>query len=197
LNGVAPTVNTVLYQAPVAGTKTNPNGTDGSYTFTVTVSKGIGTPDVTTTLTLTIVAAPYATYGVLEHFETYGGSGTIAARVDHDHGVFERLIHNGTGNTVSPANYDITPGSTIITLTEAYANTFAPGTYYFTAEYTNGASEPIKLIIPALGGGNGLPGTGGGSVPSSLLASLFVLASLGVLPVSARRRLTESGITIR
>ncbi|WP_169833407.1 hypothetical protein, partial [Paenibacillus oryzae] len=40
-NEVTVTVNTVNYAAPIAGNGDNVNGTDGSYVFTVTVSKGL------------------------------------------------------------------------------------------------------------------------------------------------------------
>jgi hypothetical protein len=41
-------------------------------------------------------------------------------------------------------------GSTLVTLTETYAQTFHEvGTYYFTAEFDPGVSQPIQLIIQA------------------------------------------------
>jgi hypothetical protein len=43
----------------VAGTSGNPGGTDGSYSFTVTLSKGAGEPQTTNTLYLTVTATPY------------------------------------------------------------------------------------------------------------------------------------------
>ncbi|GHV30515.1 hypothetical protein FACS1894177_03220 [Bacteroidia bacterium] len=59
LNGVTPTVNDGTFTAATAGTPSSLNGTNGSYTFTVTLSKGYGTPQTTGTLTLTITATPY------------------------------------------------------------------------------------------------------------------------------------------
>ncbi|MCL2282212.1 MAG: YDG domain-containing protein, partial [Fibromonadales bacterium] len=59
LNGVEAVVTAVNFQAAVAGTVANESGTNGSYTFTVTLSKGIGIPQTTTTLTLAIVATSY------------------------------------------------------------------------------------------------------------------------------------------
>jgi len=59
LNGVAATVVDGVFTAAVAGTVSNTNGTNGSYTFAVKLNKGAGTEQVTKTLTLTITATPY------------------------------------------------------------------------------------------------------------------------------------------
>ncbi|NLB52489.1 MAG: hypothetical protein GX808_06075 [Syntrophomonadaceae bacterium] len=56
---VTVTVNTVNYTAPVKGTSTNPNGTAGSYTFTVTATKGIQ-KSTTTQKTITIAATVFS-----------------------------------------------------------------------------------------------------------------------------------------
>jgi len=59
LNGVTAVVGDVAFEAAVAGTKDNVTGANGSYTFTVTLNKGLGTQQVTEQLTLTINATPY------------------------------------------------------------------------------------------------------------------------------------------
>jgi uncharacterized repeat protein (TIGR02543 family) len=56
---VTASVNNGVYTAATAGTAENPGGTDGGYTFTVTVRKDAGTPRTTIVLTLLITAAPY------------------------------------------------------------------------------------------------------------------------------------------
>ena len=57
-SSVAVDVNYVAYTLPVAGTSSNPQGTDGSYTFTITVSKGL--QNLTTSQkTITITATAY------------------------------------------------------------------------------------------------------------------------------------------
>lgn len=60
LNGVTAVVHDVAYMAAVAGTENDPDGTDGSYTFTVSLSKGIGTPVTTGSLTMSITAKKYS-----------------------------------------------------------------------------------------------------------------------------------------
>ncbi|WRS28006.1 S-layer homology domain-containing protein [Oscillospiraceae bacterium MB08-C2-2] len=58
-SGVTITINKVSYTAPIAGTSANPSGTNGSYTFTVRVSKG-SQSETTEQKTMTITATPYA-----------------------------------------------------------------------------------------------------------------------------------------
>ena len=55
---VTVTINTVSYTAPAAGTSADPDGTDGSYSFTVTVSKGIQSA-TTEAKTIAITATAY------------------------------------------------------------------------------------------------------------------------------------------
>ena len=57
-SNITVTINKVSYIAPIAGTSANPGGTDGSYTFTVTVSKG-SQSETTVQKTITIMATPY------------------------------------------------------------------------------------------------------------------------------------------
>ena len=52
-------VDTVSFEGAIAGTAGNADGTNGSYTFTVTISKGLGTSVTTEQLTMTITATPY------------------------------------------------------------------------------------------------------------------------------------------
>ena len=59
LNDVTAVVVDGLFTAAQEGTTTTPNGTDGSYTFTVKLNKGGGTEVITTVLTLIITATPY------------------------------------------------------------------------------------------------------------------------------------------
>jgi LPXTG-motif cell wall-anchored protein len=94
---------------------------------------------------------PTFTGKILKHFGKYNGDGTISAHIDRDYNEFVRLIYNVTNKTVDASNYTITEGSTIITLTEAYVKTFAPGNHYFTAEFSDGSTDPILLRITDTG----------------------------------------------
>jgi hypothetical protein len=51
-----------VFTAVVHGCKNNPDGTDGSFVFTIQLSKGKATPVTTTSLTMTIKAMPYDSY---------------------------------------------------------------------------------------------------------------------------------------
>ncbi|MDR3085288.1 MAG: hypothetical protein LBU47_03130 [Christensenellaceae bacterium] len=95
-------------------------------------------------------------YRVLEHFDDFTGSGTSSARIDADYREFVRLWHDG--EVVDPANYTITEGSTVITLKEHYLKTFRNGVYWFTAEFNDGWSEDIRLLVNVPG--HAVPQTG-------------------------------------
>ncbi len=59
LNGVTATITDIAFTAAIAGTVDDGDGTNGSYSFTVNLSKGNGTPITTAPMILTILAAPY------------------------------------------------------------------------------------------------------------------------------------------
>ena len=108
---------------------------------------------------------PGFAYEVLEHFGTFTGSGTRSAKVDADHTGFTRLHHHGLDGVttqVDPADHEITAGSTVITLSEAYLKTLPNGNHTFTAEYSDGAATPIRLTVAVPADNTGPGGTGGG-----------------------------------
>lgn len=57
-NNVTVTINKISYNAPIAGTSANPSGTNGSFVFTVTVTKG-GQTQKTGEKTITITATAF------------------------------------------------------------------------------------------------------------------------------------------
>lgn len=59
LGGVTAEVTEGAFTAATAGTAASPSGINGSYTFTVVLSKGGGDPQTTRLLTLNIEALPY------------------------------------------------------------------------------------------------------------------------------------------
>jgi hypothetical protein len=58
LKGVTPTVVGSAFTAAIGGEAGNPGGTDGSYTFTVRLNRGLGVEQITSSLTLSITAMP-------------------------------------------------------------------------------------------------------------------------------------------
>ncbi len=69
-NSVTVIINNISYTAPIAGTSVNPSGTNGSYVFTITVSKG-GQIQTTAEKAITITATPYSP------MPTYNVSGNV------------------------------------------------------------------------------------------------------------------------
>ncbi len=72
-SGITVTINKVSYIPPIAGTSANHMGTDGSYTFTITVSKS-GQSQTTELKTFIITATPYSG-GIGDGSGNGGGSG--------------------------------------------------------------------------------------------------------------------------
>ena len=126
-----------------------------------------------------------ATNTVEKHFDTFEGSGTLHARVDADHTLFKRLLYGG--EEVHPSNYEISQGSTVITLNESYLKTFANGSHWLVAEFLDGTSALIAMHVnvstsgetplnpapggpsfnPAPGGSAAFPASGASSSPKT------------------------------
>ena len=138
------TINQISYTSPIAGTSANPSGTNGSYTFTVTVSKG-GQNDTTTNNTIIITANPYTggtggsiSYAASSVSKTYGDAkftnpltqttvnGTITYASDD---TFVATVNPSTGEVTIISVGD---GSAIITATAAETDTHAQATASYT-----------------------------------------------------------------
>ena len=78
LRGVTTTVNNGVFTGAVAGASGTPSGTNGTYTFTVNLSKGAGTTQTTSSLTLIITATPHTQAGeyILNIFPSLHGTVT-------------------------------------------------------------------------------------------------------------------------
>ena len=140
-DAVTLTVNEVSYSVAVNGTKENPQGTQGIYVFTITVSKGAQS-DTTTQKTLTIPTVEYKDYSVIEgdgQTPTVGTNGEIRFKVDGDLTKFEKLLLNG--EFVPTNNYAATSGSVVITLNADYVKTLPVGKQVFTVAFTNGEAN--------------------------------------------------------
>jgi len=100
LNGVNAAVTNEKFTAAAAGTSENINGTDGSYTFTVKLNKGIGIELLTDELTLVITATPVVTttgefYAQIAYYAT--ATSDIIIEVDQD------IIMNSLVNILTPS----------------------------------------------------------------------------------------------
>jgi hypothetical protein len=138
-------------------------------------------PTLTVTVSYTLPAT-LTKYPVLSDFEIFTGSGSVATRVDADPSKFTRLtlvgavagqLNDAYGKNLpglgplSPLDFEVTSGSTIITLKESYLKTLVDGAYAFRAEFTDGYADLSLTVATGDSAGfivgssaAGAPGTG-------------------------------------
>jgi hypothetical protein len=131
-----------------------------------------------------VVNAEYLVF-IGEDFGVFTAAGDRTARIDAPYSEFVELWLDS--QVVDVSDYTVAEGSTVITLKESYLKTFANGTYWFTAMFTDAKSEPIKLVInvPI----DDIPEVivpAGGRVASS--NTLLGIAALGMLCLSTGRK---------
>ncbi|MCL1839971.1 S8 family serine peptidase [Candidatus Saccharibacteria bacterium] len=103
------------------------------------------------------IAVALPNYRVIQHFADFNGIGHRIAIINADFNEFIKLTLDGAD--VHTDHYDVSEGSTVITLHETYLGTLNPGTYTFLADFGNGNVVPLGIVILA-GTSIGLPGTG-------------------------------------
>ncbi|MDR0852812.1 MAG: hypothetical protein LBN34_00380 [Clostridiales Family XIII bacterium] len=158
--------------------------------------------------------ADLVTYGVSSHFGTYSGSGTISATVEADLHNTEFLYIEVDGGRVDPdaQKYDFIADksklatddmqissfaiaddevATTITLTEAYAKTFATGDHVIVAYFSDGKSDPINLKISDVPT-SGTPTKTGDDNAINFLLTLGGLSLITLLALIAYRRKTQT-----
>jgi len=140
-------------------------------------------PGIDATTTVTVLRAP--SYPILQHFTDFTGKGTSSALIDQTYGgAFVNLWHQGS--IVDPSNYTVSTDATTlamtITLSEAYLKTFANGSYTFVAEFADGETGPISLLVKV-----GVPPTGDATAVVGFVSVMALLAGAGVL-ASAKKR---------
>lgn len=123
-----------------------------------------------------------ATYQVLEGFSQWNGTGPATARIDADHTQFSKIVLNG--DAVAPANYTVQAGSTAITLHESYLKTLGEGTYPFIAEFLDGASVEIPLVV----GKTAQAASGGSMMIWVLLGAALVVIAVASLVLAQRKK---------
>lgn len=115
--------------------------TNGSYPVELTATNSEGS--VTLDFTLT-VSAQNNQYTVLSPFDTFKGTGSIAAKIDAPVNKFTRLLVEGVA--LDSQHYTAAAGSTVIMLKESYLKTLADGSYALTAEFSDG-SAALALTV--------------------------------------------------
>jgi len=98
LNTVATTVVDGIFTPAVAGTVEKPEGTNGSYTFTVVLNKGGGASQTTEERTLIITATPYVSKGGGPNKETF----VVTFYVDGEIYDMQTVTSGGTVKNPSP-----------------------------------------------------------------------------------------------
>jgi hypothetical protein len=99
---------------------------------------------------------------------TRGETGTRTSTITAPKAEFVRLELNGT--VIPASNYTVTEGSTIIELTNAYLNSLASGTYYYTAVFQGASANNIKLVVDVSRASGSNPYTGDDFSPDSLVS---------------------------
>jgi hypothetical protein len=160
LNGVSASIADGVFTPAVAGTSSNVNGTNGSYTFAVNLNKGAGAQQITAQITLTIAATAYvisppsgggspASQGTISNNSTisqtnatpkYGDDLTVTLTLNGN-----KLTAVKNGNTTLKADVDYTVNGNIITLNADYLNSLKSGEYTFTFGISAG-TDPILTI---------------------------------------------------
>ncbi len=111
-------------------------------------------------------APPIGTeYTVIEHFGTFTGSGTRTASVDAAFGDFSHLEKDGT--PVEPAHYEVSSGSTVITLAEGHMLPLDNGTHTYRAVFAGGYADLTLTVAVAPPDSSGTSGSDSSSSSSS------------------------------
>ena len=82
---------------------------------------------------------------IIEAFRVFTGEGTVYTKIDAPVEKFTRVYVDG--KELDASNYEVTSGSTVITLTEAYLKTLENGTYDVDVEFTSGAVVSTELTV--------------------------------------------------
>jgi LPXTG-motif cell wall-anchored protein len=192
-----------IYVALPAGTDLTALTPTVSHTG-VSISPVAGAQDFTSAVDYVVTAedGSTATYRVhaavaidATDFGTFTGSGEHVSRATPDLADFQALylVVGNEMRLVSPDNYTLSSGSTIITLKESYLKSLGNGTYHFAAVFTTGIA-PIDLTVALpvaettnSGTGAALPQAGdAGNMTAIAFAVFAALAGLGLLFVGCR-----------
>jgi hypothetical protein len=174
LYGVTATVADDTFTAAVAGTESDERGTDGSYTFTVTLSKEGGTPQTTVTLTLAITATPYATsvtsVTVSPSTATVqkGSTKAFTASVIGTNNPAQTVAWTIEGNVALNAGTTISSDG-IVTVSAAETASTITITATSTVDITKSGTATVAVIdapTPDPGTNNGGPPSGTGPTPT-------------------------------
>ncbi|MDR2172867.1 MAG: fibronectin type III domain-containing protein [Burkholderiales bacterium] len=146
--GVTATVNNVDFWAAIAGDHANVSGTNGTYIFTVSLDKGIGTQQVTNHLTLTITATPAQTYPVTVN-GSYAATGTDGAG-SYAQGATVSISAGAAPQGMQFKNWSATPPVAFASSTSAATTFTMPAGAVEIAANWGAIAASTTLSIPTL-----------------------------------------------
>ncbi|MDQ0359916.1 toxin Cry1Ac domain D-VI-related protein [Breznakia pachnodae] len=146
------------------------------------------------------------TYIILESFAVFTGKGNVSARIDAPVENFSKVYVNG--KELDKSNYEVTSGSTVITLKESYLLTLENKTYDVEVEFVSGAKVSVSLTVnvkdssPSKAPTGNLSVTGGATTSASvvntgdltnvnILYGLLAMSPLGLVVIIRRRKETN------
>ncbi|MDQ0360953.1 toxin Cry1Ac domain D-VI-related protein [Breznakia pachnodae] len=94
---------------------------------------------------------------IVEAFKVFTGEGTVYTKIDAPVEKFSSISVDG--KELDASNYEVTSGSTVITLSEAYLKTLDNGTYDVDVEFTSGAVVKTTLTVKVEGNPSKAPST--------------------------------------
>jgi Leucine-rich repeat (LRR) protein len=150
------TVVSGTYTAPTAGTPGNLNGTNGSYTFTVSLTKGGGTPQSTQQRTLTITAtvyvdevAPVLTAGAVDRISDE--TATVKFTSDEAGEYYYAVVDSGAEKpNIDTSGVGVSCGTTEQTLTLSALSAGAKDLYIVVKDASDNVSAgTFKIVVPA------------------------------------------------
>ncbi|MDQ0360312.1 leucine-rich repeat domain-containing protein [Breznakia pachnodae] len=94
---------------------------------------------------------------IIEAFKVFTGEGTVYTKIDAPVEKFSSISIDR--KELDASNYEVTSGSTVITLSEAYLKTLDNGTYDVDVEFTSGAVVKTNLTVKVEGNPSKAPST--------------------------------------
>ena len=150
LAGTTAVVVPGTFNAAVAGDSGTPAGTNGSYTFTVTIDKGLGTQVTSAEKTMAITATAYVAVDSTITPTTANFDKKTEAQAD----VEVTMTLNGNtltavknGEAALTAETDYTVADSTVTIKKEYLATQAVGSLVLTLDFSAGADDSIVITI--------------------------------------------------
>ena len=127
-----------------------------------------------TTINIEVEKIVYEVLEGKDQTHTIGTDNNIVIKIDADKNLFSKLFINEI--ELGTDKYEITSGSTIITLKKSYLDSLDKGTYDLKAIFTDGGESTTSFTIAKLADN---PKTGDSIITSIILGSISLIGLLG------------------